>query len=126
MDLSSRSPGTSAVLGAVSHAQLQRYNVESIALMQGSLNQWASELSTPGHTVTPYFIQIDFESIADPETRVLFNNVATSLALPADEVNNLTEAGHRLLRKAPGFRGLVTHIKSLDKRDRADIAASPR
>jgi NTE family protein len=115
MDLSSKSPGTSAVLGALTDTQLQRYNVESIALMQSSLKQWSNELSTPDQTVTPYFIQLDFESIADPETRVLFNNVATSLALPSDEVDNLVEAGHRLLRKSSEFHDLVEHVRSLDK-----------
>ena len=74
MDLSSRAPGTSAVLSAVSHTQLQRYNMESIALMQDSLKQWSEELSTPDQAVTPHFIQLDFESIADPEVRILFNN----------------------------------------------------
>lgn len=115
MDLSSRAPGTSAVLGAVSHTQLQRYNTESIALMQDSLKQWSEELSTPDQAVTPHFIQLDFESIADPEVRILFNNVATSLALPAEEVDNLIEAGHRLLRNSPEFAELVKDMQSLDR-----------
>ena len=126
MDLSSRAPGTSEVLSAVSHTQLQRYNVESIALMQSSLKQWSNELSTADQSVTPYFIQLDFESIADPETRVLFNNVATSLALPADEVDNLVEAGHRLLRKSPEFHDLVAHMRSLDKKDSPKTTANLR
>jgi len=100
--------------------------VESIALMQSSMKQWSSELSTPDQRVTPYFIQIDFESIADPEIRVMFNNVATSLALPADEVNNLTEAGHRLLRQSPEFRDLVEHMQSLDKKDSTNATANMR
>jgi len=126
MDTSSRAPGTSAVLGALADTELQRYNVESIALMQSSMKQWSSELSTPDQMVTPYFIQIDFESIADPEIRVMFNNVATSLALPADEVNNLTEAGHRLLRQSPEFRDLVEHMQSLDKKDSTNATANMR
>jgi len=126
MDLSRKSPGTSAVLGALTDTQLQRYNVESIALMQSSLKQWSEELSTPDQTVTPYFIQLDFESIADPETRVLFNNVATSLALPSDEVDNLVEAGHRLLRKSPEFHDLVEHVRSLDEKDGTKPAANIR
>jgi len=126
MDLSRKSPGTSAVLGALTDTQLQRYNVESIALMQSSMKQWSEELSTPDQTVTPYFIQLDFESIADPETRVLFNNVATSLALPSDEVDNLVEAGHRLLRKSPEFHDLVEHVRSLDEKDGTKPAANIR
>jgi NTE family protein len=126
MDISSRAPGSGTVLGAVSHAQLQRYNMESIALMQSSLKQWSNELSTPNQVVMPYFIQIDFESIADPEIRVLFNNVATSLALPADEVNNLIEAGHQLLRKSPEFSDLVANMHSLDKKDSTNTTGNMR
>jgi NTE family protein len=126
MDSSSKAPGISAVLSAVSHTQLQRYNTDSIALMQSSLKQWSKELSTPDHLVTPYFIQVDFESIADPEIRVLFNNVATSLALPADEVDNVIEAGHRLLRKSPEFGDLVMHMRSLDKNDSIHTGESRR
>jgi NTE family protein len=126
MDLSSRAPGTSAVLGAVSHTQLQRYNTESIALMRDSLERWSGELSTPEQAVAPYFIQIDFESIADPEVRVLFNNVATSLALPADEVDNLIEAGHRLLRNSPEFAELVKHMQSMDRHDGRKAAKHAR
>ena len=124
--MSTSSPGTGAVLGALTDTQLQRYNVESIALMQSSLKQWSNELSTADQSVTPYFIQLDFESIADPETRVLFNNVATSLALPAEEVDNLVEAGHRLLRQSPEFHDLVTHVRSMDKKGRASTAANLR
>jgi len=123
MNRSSESPGTRAVLSALTDTQLHRYNVESIALMRSSLKQWSNELSTPDHTVTPYFIQIDFESIADPEIRVMFNNVATSLALPADEVDNLIEAGHRLMRQSPEFLDLVEHVRSLDKKHGTNSAA---
>jgi len=126
MDLSSKSPGTGAVLGALTDTQLQRYNVESIALMRSSLKQWSNELSTPEQTVTPYFIQIDFESVADPEIRVRFNNVATSLALPPGEVNDLIEAGHRLLRGSPEFLDLMAHVRSLDNKDGAHTAAPTR
>ena len=115
MDINSSAPGTSTVIGALSDTELHRYNVESIALMEHSLKQWANELSKPDQVVTPYFIRIDFESIADPEIRVMFNNIATSFALPADEVNNLTEAGRRLLRQSPEFRDLAEHLQSLDK-----------
>ena len=126
MDVRDKAPGLTEVLDAVSSTQLKRYNRESIALMQSALKQWTSELSTPGQTVVPYFIKIDFESIADPETRILFDNVATSLALPADEVDNLTETGRRLLRESPEFRDLVAHVQSLGKGDRTDNAPGTR
>jgi len=113
MDLSSDEPGTADVLGAVSGAQIQRFNVESMALMENSLKEWAAELSTDTQTVVPYFIQVDFHSIADPKTRRFFENVGTSLALPAEEVDRLTAAGRQLLQKSPQYQRLVDHIRSL-------------
>jgi NTE family protein len=124
MDLSSRAPKTGAVVSAVSSTHLQRFNVESLALMQDSLRQWASELSTPDRPVTPYFIHINFEGIADPDVRIRFNNVATSLALPSEEVDHLTEAGRRLLQQAPGYRELIGHIRSLEQNDKTSTSAS--
>ncbi|WP_455235414.1 patatin-like phospholipase family protein [Thiogranum longum] len=124
MDLSSREPKTGEVVGAVSSTQLYRYNVESISLMRSSLNTWAAELSTPERPVTPYFIEIDFESIADPEIRLVFHNVATSLALPADEVDVLIEAGRRLLRNDPEFGRLMTNIRMLDQGDRIQTSGT--
>jgi NTE family protein len=112
MDLRSEQPSAAAVVGAVSHTELKRYNVESLALMHRKLAEWADELSTEGRTVTPYFITLDFESIADPQTRSIFNNMATSFSLPAEEVDALKEAGHLLLRQSPEFRKLLDQLQS--------------
>ena len=57
---------------------------------------------------------------------MLFNTVATSLALPTEEVDNLIEAGQRLLRRSPEFQDLVDHMRSLDKKDRTNTAANKR
>ena len=115
MDQSGEEPKTRAVVGAVSSAQLNRYNVETISLMEGSLKEWAAELSSDGHEVRHYFIQLDFENIEDPKTRFLFQNVATSLALPPEEVDELTQAGRLLLRNSPEFQKLLAYLHSLDQ-----------
>ena len=117
MDLSSAAPSSGEVVGAVSSAQLRRYNIETIALIEDSLEQWAAELSTPEQPVTPYFIQLDFESIADPERRHIFNNMATSFSLPNEEVDELIEAGHRLLQKSPEFQDLMSLIRETERRE---------
>lgn len=104
-------PSTAEVVGAVSGAQLARYNIETIALMEDSLKLWATELSTPEQQVKSYFIKLDFESIADPETRYFFNNMVTSFAVPAEEVDGLIEAGHRLLQASPEYQNLLSLIR---------------
>ena len=117
MDLSSAAPSSAEVVNAVSSAQLRRYNIETIALIEDSLEQWAAELSTPDRKVTHYFIQLDFESIADSQTRHIFNNMATSFSLPNEEVDDLIEAGHRLLQQSPEYQELLALIRDAERRE---------
>lgn len=111
MELSEDEPQVGEVINAVTDAQLQRYNTESLILVENSLKKWAAELSTPGREIVPYFIHLDFESIYDPKKRLLFNNIATSLSLPAQEVDILVDTARKLLRYNPEFKRLVRDIK---------------
>ena len=115
MDSSNKSPSTSEVIGAVSKTQISRYNLESIILLEDALERWSKELSTPEHTVTPYFIKLDFESISDQKIRLIFNKMPTSFSLPDEEVDNLIEAGHQLLRQSPDYQRLIALIKQAEQ-----------
>ena len=110
MGLSEEEPPVVEVLNAVSDAQLQRYNTESLILVENELKKWATAFSTPDRQIKSYFIQVDFESIHDPKKRQLFNNIATSFALPGDEVDNLVETARQLLRNNPEFKRLVDDL----------------
>jgi NTE family protein len=123
MDSSNESPSNATVLGAVSKTQIGRYNLESMVLLEESMDRWAAELSTPDHKVTPYFIKLDFESIADERIRLIFNNMATSFSLPNEEVDNLIEAGHVLLRQSPDYQRLIALIREAEQ-EQARIAPS--
>jgi len=122
MDSSIKSPSNATVLGAVSRTQIGRYNLESMVLLEESLDRWAAELTTPDHKVTPYFIKLDFESIADERVRLIFNNMATSFSLPDEEVDNLIEAGHVLLRQSPDYQRLIALIR---KAEQAQAGSAP-
>jgi NTE family protein len=87
-----------------------------MVLLEDSLERWATELTTPDHKVTPYFIKLDFESIADEKVRLIFNNMATSFSLPNEEVDNLIEAGRILLRQSPDYQRLLTLIKEAEQK----------
>jgi len=115
MDSSNKSPSNAAVLGAVSRTQIGRYNLESMVLLEESMERWATELSTPDHKVTPYFIKLDFESIADEKVRLVFNNMATSFSLPNEEVDNLIKAGRVLLRQSPDYQRLIALIREVEQ-----------
>jgi len=79
------------------------------------MERWATELSTPDHKVTPYFIKLDFESIADEKVRLVFNNMATSFSLPNEEVDNLIKAGRVLLRQSPDYQRLIALIREVEQ-----------
>ena len=111
MDSRDTIPSSIQVVDAVSSAQIGRYNVESLALLEEGYKKWAAELSTPGHTVTPFFIKLDFQSIDDKQYRRIFNNMSTSFSLPDDEVDQLIEAGHKLLRDSPTFQEMLQTIR---------------
>jgi len=111
MDSVSDAPSSIQVVNAVSSTQINRYSLESLSLLEESFYQWAAELSTPEQPVTPYLIQLDFESIDDTKQRRYFNNMATSFSLPGKEVDKLIEAGHELLRQSPDFQKLLETIK---------------
>ncbi len=110
MDLSEEEPPVAEVINAVSDTQLHLYNTESLILVENTLTEWAADLSTPDRPMKSYFIQVDFESIHDPKRRHVFNNIVTSFALPADEVDNLIGAARQLLRKNAEFKRLVHDI----------------
>jgi NTE family protein len=111
MELSDQEPSMAAVINAVSDAQLQRYNTETLILVENGLKEWTRELSGK-REIESYFIQVDFESIHDPDKRHLFNNIATSFALPEVEVDNLIEAARRLLRQNEEYKRLLVDLKA--------------
>jgi NTE family protein len=108
MSRSKKSPSLKETIGAMSDAQLHRYNVTTIELMRNSLNRWAQALSTPETPVTPYFIRLDFKDIQDPERRKFFNQIPTNFHLSDEQVDRLIEAGGELLRNNSEFRRLLS------------------
>ena len=116
MDSRDTIPSSIQVVDAVSSAQIGRYNVESLALLEEGYKRWAAELSTPGHTVTPFFIKLDFQSIGDKQYRRIFNNMATSFSLPDDEVDQLIEAGRQLLLQSPAYQELLQMIRDEERK----------
>ncbi|MBW2298038.1 MAG: hypothetical protein JRF32_10595, partial [Deltaproteobacteria bacterium] len=54
--------------------------------------------------------------IADERQRFIFNNMATSFSLPDEEVDNLIEAGHRLLQASPEYQDLLRAIQKEERK----------
>jgi NTE family protein len=124
MDRSRKQPSLAETIGAISDVQLHRYNVATIELTKRSMERWAQEWSTPERTVTPYFIQVDFRDIRDPEKRRFFNQTPTSFSLTDEQVDRLIEAGRELLRNNPEFQRLLSYLEA-DRRQSLKKGSTP-
>jgi NTE family protein len=113
------SPSIENTLNAVTNIQLHRYNVATLQQMQQSLEHWAGQLSTPGRPVSPYFIQLSFEGVADGPLRRFLNEIPTSFALSPEQVDRLIATGRELLRNNADFQRLVAGLQ-----DRAGSAGA--
>jgi len=94
----------------MSDVQLHRYNVATLELMKKSTKRWARDLSTPGRPVAPYFIQVGFRDVRQPELLRFFNQVPTSFALSDEQVDKLIAAGRELLRNNPDFQRFLAGL----------------
>ena len=110
MDMSNRQPSIGETIGAMSSVQLHRYNDATLELFQNSMERWSEELSTPDRPVTPYFVQLGFGDIEQPEARRFFNQIPTSFKLSEEQVDRLIEAGHELLRNNPDYQRLLVDL----------------
>jgi NTE family protein len=111
IDLSASAPSIMALLNSVSGAQIRRYNFETLLLARESLRRAAAEISRPGHTVKPYFIEVSFDAIENEAERRYFKRLPTSFALRDEEVDRLREVGRRLLETSPAFQALVRELR---------------
>jgi NTE family protein len=110
IDATRLQPTIEETLNAVTDIQLHRYNTDTLQDMQQSLARWSKVLSTLDRPVQPYFIRLSFEDVADAPMRKFLNEIPTSLALSAEQVDRLIAAGRELLRSNAGFRSLVASL----------------
>jgi NTE family protein len=110
MDVSNKQPSLKETIGAMSDVQLHRYNVATLELMKKSTKRWARDLSTPGRPVAPYFIQVGFRDVRQPELLRFFNQVPTSFALSDEQVDKLIAAGRGLLRNNTDFQRFLAGL----------------
>jgi NTE family protein len=105
-DLENVSPSLPAVLDAVTSVQINRYNFETVALLQAAFAQWTRTLSTEGHRVDFHFISVSFDDLRDEAELRYFNELPTSFELEAEAVDRLRGAARRILGQSPEFQAL--------------------
>jgi len=110
MDLSPKQPSMLVSMNAMTDVQLHRYNAATVDSVRGFLNAWATQMSSPGHEVKPYFIEVTFEQIPDPTLKLFLNKVPTSFSLTDEQVDTLISSARELVRQDPEFQRLVTNL----------------
>lgn len=107
MDRTKKQPSILTAMNSVTDVQLHRYNAATEDLVRNDPTTWAAGLSTPSHPVTPYFIQVSFDEVAEPQLKLFLNNTLTSLDLKDEQVDALIKSARTILRADPEFKKLV-------------------
>jgi NTE family protein len=117
-------PGSLNQLAQATGVPIERYSFETVELIKdrAAVADWrrrlfiaeaqlagmsleAAEVKFP--QIDAHVIDVNFETLADPEERAFFMNLPTSFVLEDDEVDRLREVGGRLLRASPVYQELL-------------------
>lgn len=110
MDKSAKQPSMIASMNAMTDVQLHRYNAATVDAVREDLEAWAKQVSTPEHEVKPYFIEVGFEEVPQPQIKLFLNKIPTSFKLTEEEVNTLISSARELVRADPEYQQLLSDI----------------
>jgi NTE family protein len=112
------------MLDSYSTIAIERYNVETIALLKESLKGWAEQVrvqrcpkgvisSSPGSCgdIQFYVIEVKFDALKDEKERLYFKRLPTSFRLNPEEVDRLRDAAKRILSESKEFQRLLRDIR---------------
>jgi NTE family protein len=104
-------PGLEAMLGASSTIMINKYNFETIDLLHRYAGEWARAEEAAGRKpIEVYIIHVAFASLPDKAERDSFQEIPTTLTLPAEQVDKLRAVAGRLLYAQKPFKKLVTDL----------------
>ena len=110
MNKSAKQPSMMAAMNAMTDVQLHRYNAATVDNVRRDLVAWSAQMTTPEHQVNPYFIEVSFEQVPDPQLQLFLNKVPTSFKLSAEQVSTLIKSAKDLLRADPEFQKLLADL----------------
>jgi len=114
MDKSTEQPSMLASLNAMTDVQLHRYNAATIDEVRSSLDAWTAHMSTPEHEVKPYFIEVSFKEVPQPQLKLFLNKIPTSFSLTQEQVEVLIKSARELLRADPEYQKLLADINAVE------------
>jgi NTE family protein len=111
IDLSSAAPSFAQLMNSVAGSQIRRYNLETLVTMESLLASLRAELAESGNEMQTFMVDVSFDEVEDPGDRTYLKRLPTSFVLTDGEVDELREAGRRLLRESAEFQALVEALR---------------
>ena len=110
-DRSPAPPGTDTLVDQMWSIPVDRISLDTVEQVREKLAAWQAQAPAGGPERRGYLAQVTFDNLKDPDERLYFRRVKTSLTLPKEHVDRLREVGGRLLREAPAFQKLLVDLK---------------
>jgi len=124
LDTMESPPAFAAMLESYSTIAIERYNVETIALLKENLKEWTGQVRSQrclGKTVSTesdacgdiqfYMVEVKFDSLKDEMERWYFKRLSTSFSLDPGDVDKLRAAARRILAESGEFQRLLRDLR---------------
>jgi NTE family protein len=116
-------PSATQVVDAATTVQINRYNFETVELLRRSVAAWGDELRNARcqaareannaaicSNVNMHLVEINFESVKDPEKRKTLRLMPTSFALPKDAVDQIRSTARELLHDSAEYHEFLQSV----------------
>ncbi|MBI5634304.1 MAG: patatin-like phospholipase family protein [Nitrospirae bacterium] len=124
LDMMESPPALAAMLESYSTIAIERYNIETIALLKENLKEWTEQIRSQrcaGKTVSTapgscgdiqfYIVEVKFDALRNEMERLYFKRLTTSFALDPEDVDNLRAAAGRILSESAEFQQLLRDLR---------------
>ena len=113
LSLKSSPPRTRQSVSAALTTLMNASNFDTIYMFQSFLKEKRLEKQLAGEDIPEidyYIIHVTFDDIADEDERVFFEDLPTSLQLPAKKVDRVREKAGELLYQSEEFKKLIVEL----------------
>lgn len=113
-----------AMLASYASISIERYNIETVALIRENFSRWAEEIQRgrcpPGQISTEpgscgdiefYLVEVKFDALTDEAERTYFKHLPTSFHLKPEDVDKLREVARRILTSSKEFQRLLNDLQ---------------
>jgi NTE family protein len=118
-------PPFSAMVSSYSTIAIQRYNVETVALLQEHFKEWTRQIQEkrcpPGQLSTEpgacgdikfYLAEVKFSDLENEEEKAYFMKLPTSFKLKPEQVDKLRAVARLLLSQSEEFQKLLRDLEN--------------